>query len=93
VKLHFDSEDLAPLIREILTEVLDQVNADNAMVGKRLAIPEAEAARLLSMEPHQLRDERYDGRIKASMSRGGRIVYAKSDLIGYLNRRRWKPKR
>ena len=93
MKLHFDSEDLAPLIREILTEVLDQVNADNAMVGKRLAIPEAEAARLLSMEPHQLRDERYDGRIKASMSRGGRIVYAKSDLIGYLNRRRWKPKR
>ena len=92
MKFSFDADDIRPLVAEIVAETLQQIDADGAVLGDRLAIPEAEAARLLSMRDHQLSDERLDSRITASVTRGGKIVFAKSDLQQYLATRRWKRK-
>ena len=92
MKFTFDREDLQPLVAEIVAETLRQVEADSAELGGRVAFPEREAAGKLSMSYEQLRDERYDGRIKASVGRKGRILYSKADLLEYLTTRRWKPK-
>lgn len=82
--LHLDPNALKPLLREIVSEVLAQVEADRARVGDRLAYAEQEAARLLALEPHQLRDERLRGRISASRIVGRRVRYTREDLLAYL---------
>ncbi|GAB4159928.1 MAG: hypothetical protein Tsb009_37250 [Planctomycetaceae bacterium] len=92
MKVQFDQADLAPLIEAAVAEAIRQIDETSSLIGGKLAIPEAEAARLLSMNPHQLRDERYEGRIAASVGRGGRILYSKNDLLNYLASRRWKRK-
>ena len=61
---------------------------DEARLGDRLAFDEPTAARLLSLEPHQLRDERLRGRITASTIVGRRIRYLREDLLAYLGRNR-----
>src|SRR5262245_18486101 len=50
----------------------------------RLAYPEAEAAALLGLAQHVLRDERRRGRIAATKVVGGRVRYTRQDLIDYL---------
>jgi len=44
---------------------------------------------MLGMAPHQLRDERYRRRIKASCGPGNKILYSPQDLRDYLLSRRW----
>ena len=44
----------------------------------------------MSLNPHQLRDERRRGRIKASIGPGRKILYTRSQLLDYLDARRWK---
>ena len=61
-------EALRPLIREVVVEVLDQFRQAEARTDGRLCYSEAEAARLLGLEPHVLRDERLRGRIGAAPS-------------------------
>ena len=48
----------------------------------------ADAARLLGLEQHQLRDERRRGRLTASRIVNREIRYLRSDLMQYLLRRR-----
>lgn len=91
VQLHIDSEILRPFICQVVAEVLAQVEADDALLNGRLALTESEAAALLSLQHHQLRDERLRGRIHASVGPGRKILYSKADLLGYLASRRWKP--
>jgi hypothetical protein len=79
---------LRPLIAEVVREVLAALEADRATLPDKLAYSEAEAARLLSLNPHQLRDERLRGRIAASAIVGGRIRYTRADLLDYLAARR-----
>lgn len=93
MNLSLNPTELKALIAEAVAETLQQLEADGALLGNQIAIPEAEAARLLSQEPHQLRDERLAGRITASVGRGGRILYSRQDLLAYLKNRRWKAKR
>ena len=82
--LSIDPEALRPLLRELVAEALAQLQQHQAALGDRLAWSEPEAARLLGLNPHQLRDERRRGRIAASEIVGGRIRYTRADLLAYL---------
>jgi hypothetical protein len=86
--LALDAEVLKPLISAVVAEVLAAIGADKAKLGDRLSYSVAEAARLLGLHTHQLRDERLRGRIAASKIVGGRIAYQREDLIRYLTDRR-----
>ncbi len=87
--LRVDPSALAPLIRAVVTETIAQLDTDRqSLPPDRLCFDEAEAARLLGLEPHQLRDERRRGRISASQIVGRRIRYTREDLVSYLAGRR-----
>lgn len=88
MQLTFSEADLKPLVEAIVATALLSLAKDQAAIGDRLAIPEAEAARLLSLQPHQLRDERLRGRIAASRIVNRRIRYSRQDLLEYLTRNR-----
>jgi len=92
MKFELDQFDLECLIRKIVAETVSELGRDGDRLDK-LAFPEVEAAALLSMQPWQLRDERRDGRIAASIGRGGRILYSRTDLLRYLESRRWQAKK
>jgi Helix-turn-helix domain len=83
-----DPSTLRPLIAAVVTEVLSQTQIDREQFGARLCYSEPEAAELLGLREHQLRDERRRGRIAASMIVGRRIRYATADLLSYLAARR-----
>jgi hypothetical protein len=87
--LNLPPDALRPLIRQVVEEVFAALEADRAKLGdSRLGWSEAEAARLLGLHQHQLRDERLRGRIKFSTIVGKRIRYTRGDLEAYLNARR-----
>jgi hypothetical protein len=87
--MQIDGAALRPLIAEVVREVLAQLkDAEAALPPDKLAFTEAEAARLLGLNPWQLRDERRRGRITASAIVGNRIRYSRADLLAYLADRR-----
>jgi hypothetical protein len=88
LSLELDPEALRPVIEAVVTEVLGRLEGQRALLGDRLAYSEEEAARLLGLEPHVLRDERHRKRIAASSIVGRRIRYTREDLVGYLLARR-----
>jgi hypothetical protein len=68
-----------------------QTEQDRAAIGgDKLAYTEPEAARMLSLHPHQLRDERLRGRVQASVGPGRTVLYSRQDLLDYLAARRWE---
>lgn len=75
----------------VTSETLDAVQRDTAKLGDRLAWSEAEAARLLGLEPHQLCDERLRGRIAFTSTVGRRIRYDRQSPLAYLQRNRRAP--
>lgn len=91
LNLTLDPDALAPLVRQVVAEVLaQQREAEAQLPGDRLAYSESDAAALLDLEDHVLRDERRRGRIKASAVVGRRIRYLRSDLVEYMLGRRWE---
>ncbi len=91
LKLHVPPDTLRPLIEEVVAEVLARMEAARPQLEGRMAFSEEEAARLLGLQPHVLRDERLRGRIKASTIVGRRIRYTREDLTAYLLQRRDAP--
>lgn len=89
LSLQLAPDALEPLIRRVVEETLARLEEDRARLGDRLAYSEAEAAALLALEPHQLRDERRRGRVTASVGPGRKILYSREDLTRYLLSRRW----
>lgn len=83
-----DHSDLAPIIAAVVAVTLAALKADEDRLGDKWAFSEPEAARLLSMKPHQLRDERLRGRIGASGICKNGVRYTRDDLLGYLARNR-----
>jgi hypothetical protein len=80
---------LKPFITQTIEEVLDRLEGQRqTLPGNRLCFPEAEAAAMLGLLPHVLRDERRRGRIQASQIVGRRVVYQREDLLAYLRDRR-----
>lgn len=83
MKVDFEDDDLTPLIERVVSRVLSQREAESEQVGHRLAYPEAEAAALLSMKPHVLRDARLRGEVVASRI-GKRVFYSRDALLKLL---------
>lgn len=81
-----------PAFRAVLSELIDaglaKLDAARTAIPERLAFTEAEAARLIGLSPHQLRDERRRGRIVGSKIVGNQTRYLRSDLVAYLMRQR-----
>jgi hypothetical protein len=88
--LQLDAEALRPLISAVVAETLAAVENVRATLPDKLAFTEAEAARLLSLRTHQLRDERLRGRIEASVGPGRKVLYTREQLLGYLASRKWE---
>lgn len=81
-------------VQATVAEVMSQLEVDAAKLGagSRVAYSEYEAAELMGLEFHQLRDERTRGRVKASVGPGRKIMYTRQDLLDYLAARRWESK-
>lgn len=92
LKVDFDIEALAPLLTEIARATIAEVQAQEAKLGKKLAYSEPEAAAMLDLEPHQLRDARRRGVIAASVITGRRVRYLRQDLLDYMARCRVEAK-
>jgi hypothetical protein len=88
LNLQVDPEALKPLIESIVAETLARLEAGRAQFDGKLAYSEPEAAQLLGLQPHQLRDERLRGRIRASQIVGRRVRYLREDLVAYMLGRR-----
>jgi excisionase family DNA binding protein len=86
--LSIDPQFLLPLIRQVATEAVTALQEEHVRLGDKLAYSEQEAARLLGLNYHQLRDERRRGKISASVVVGRRIRYTRADLQAYLAARR-----
>ena len=86
--LNISPEELRPVIEAAVIETLARIRDDESKLGDLLALSEPEAARVVGLESHQLRDERLRGRIGASAIVGRRIRYLSDDLLKYLKRNR-----
>ena len=89
-RLEIDADALRPLIDQAVAAALAALEKDRGALDGKLAYSEPEAARLLSLHAHQLRDERLRGRIHASVGPGKKILYGRDDLMDYLRSRRWE---
>ena len=78
---------MAPLVKQIVSEILTQQGADVSRMGERLWIREAEAAALFGLPGHCLRDCRRRGEIVGTKI-GKKIGYTREDLLTFLRGRR-----
>jgi hypothetical protein len=86
-----DVNDLRPLLRtfaqELLAEYLSRSSLPTTDDGTvRMAFSEAEAAGMLGIAPHVLREQRRLGRIEYSKGPGRRILYTRAHIETYLRR-------
>jgi hypothetical protein len=93
LNLQIDPALIEPIIAAVVAKTIAALDAERAQLNGRLAYPEAEAATLLGLHRHQLRDERLKGRIAASVGPGRKVLYTRQDLLDYLAARRWEPER
>jgi Helix-turn-helix domain len=82
VQVNFEADDLRPVIEVVVEQLVDRLVPDD-----RLAVSEAEAARLLGIAPHVLRDARRRGEVTAGKI-GKTYVYLRSDLVTLVRTRK-----
>lgn len=87
MQVSFEQSDLRVLVKEVVEAVLERMENDEQLLGNKLAFTEAEAAALLSLKPHQLRDCRLRGELSGSRV-GKRILYERRELLEFLRSRR-----
>jgi hypothetical protein len=87
LKIEFDREDLRPLVHLAVAEALGRMEEERAKLNSRLAYTEPEAAVLLGVKPHVLRDCRRRGELQGAKL-GSRIVYTRADLLDFLDRQK-----
>lgn len=88
MKIDLEAADLQPLVQQIVREVIDQREADDAKLNGRLGYTEAEAAGLLGVQPHVLRDARRRGEIHAKLV-GKRYIYSRAAILAWLASEDW----
>jgi rRNA-processing protein FCF1 len=79
--------ELRPLIEQVVTETLDRLEAERVRLSSRIAYTEGEAASLIGVARHVLRDARLRHEIEASRV-GKRIVYTRDELLRFLQRQK-----
>lgn len=84
LKVHFTADDLRPLIQSVVNETIATLQAEQDRLGDRLAFSEPEAAKVLGLERHVLRDIRLRGEIEYCRIANRRIAYERSALLKYL---------
>ena len=89
--LQMDPSVLEPLVGEIVDRTVARIEADRTRLGDKVCYSEEEAARLLGLKRHQLRDARLAGKVQCSQIVGRRIRYTMEDLLNYLNDNRYAP--
>ncbi len=87
MEITFNDTDLEPLVTRVVAKVLAQREANDTRFGNRLAYTEPEAAALIGVRPHILRDCRLRGEIEASKI-GKRIMYSREQLLALMKRNR-----
>jgi hypothetical protein len=87
MKIEFAEADLEPLVKQVVAEALRQVESDRAKLDGRISFTEPEAASLLGVKRHVLRDARLRGEVEASRI-GARVVYTRDALLAYIARNR-----
>jgi hypothetical protein len=87
LKIEFDGEALRPLVHLAVAEALDRMEEERAKLQGRLAFTEPEAAVLLGIKPHVLRDCRRRGELQGAKV-GSKIVYTRADLLTFLDRQK-----
>ena len=85
VRIQFDREDLRPLVQLAVAEALGHLEAERAKFNGRLAYPETEAAGMLGLAKHQLRDVRLRCEIEHTRI-AGRVFYTREQLSDFLDR-------
>jgi hypothetical protein len=88
LSLSVNDAALEALVKRVVHETLAAVAEDQARLNGRLAFSESESAALLGLRAHQLRDLRLRGEITSSKGPGRKVMYARSDLLEFLARRR-----
>lgn len=83
MRIELSPDDLRPLVQQVVAEVL----ADRPRSAERLAWTEAEAAELLGLARHQLRDRRLEGRVRPAKV-GKSYLYSRQDLEQLLQEAR-----
>ncbi len=87
LQIQFDQDALRPLVHLAVAEALDRMEGERAKFNGRLAFTEAEAAVLLGVKPHVLRDCRRRGELQGAKV-GSKIVYTRADLLEFLERQK-----
>ena len=83
MKITFEDTDLRPLIEREVAETVERLEDERAKLGNRLGYPEAEAAALLGVARHTLRDCRLRGEIEGRLV-GKKIIYFRDELIRFM---------
>ena len=85
MKIFIEPADLRPIIELVVTETLARVD-DDRPGDDRLAYTEAEAATMVGLDIHVLREQRRLGRIKCCKAKPGRrILYTPSAIRAFLD--------
>ena len=87
LQIQFDEDALRPLVHLAVAEALERMEAERAKFNGRLAFTEPEAAVLLGVKPHVLRDCRRRGELQGAKV-GSKIVYTRADLLDFLDRQK-----
>lgn len=85
MKLQLDHEELRPLIKEVVRETLKSTEVLDAKMDDRIGFTEPEAAKLLGVNRHVLRDCRLRNEITARKV-GKRYIYHRAALSDFLLR-------
>lgn len=78
-----DITDLRPIIAAVVEETIASVLARSARFGDRVGFTEPEAAELIGLPRHVLRDCRLRGEITARKC-GKKYVYERGSLVRFL---------
>ena len=81
MKIHIDDDELKSLVKMAVRETIELASQD-----ERLAYTEMEAAKLIGVARHVLRDERLRGRVPHGKC-GKKIVYSKRQLLEFIEGR------
>lgn len=87
MNISFSETDLRPLVEVVVAATLERLGDERQRIGDRLAYSEPEAAALLSVRPHVLRDARLRGEI-AGFRIGKGIRYERDELLRFLRRQK-----
>jgi hypothetical protein len=81
MKVFIERDDLKPIVAEVVAEVMERFGNDD-----RISYTETEAAELVGVKRHVLRDERLKGHVRHGKV-GNRIVYTRRQLLEFVEGR------